>query len=322
MNLTERFRALETRMGVNTGYFYALVGYFCYAVYDFKIRDSGKIPTFQLMFYRATLNVVISNIYVKMGNIPMNLKLTNVNRMLFIRSIISVTSSFFAIYGFQRANLSEGTALCQVAPVITALLGVTMLKESYDFAQIIITAMSVVGVLFIVKPGGLFGGSEVAVDATNETHFIGNLSILFSMLCFAFGTILARRIAVYKINSQVTNLYAGTILSLVAGPGMLIFGLKSLDSYEIRNVAMICTVSFGANYFTLRAINYGDAGKISLMAYSQIPFGCLFDIVYFNTVLDAFSSVGVFLIFACLFVQIFKKKLAEYIKGKASSEKE
>lgn len=247
--------------------------------------------------------------------IPTVFKSTQVNRMLCIRSMTGVISTFFGIYGFQRANLSEATALNQIAPVMTAFLGVMILKESYDIAQVIITLMSVTGVIFIVKPESLFGVQESSKNLADGDRLFGNLSVLASATFFAIGMILARKIAGYRVNSQVTNLYAGTILALVAGPGMLFHGIKDLTSYEMKNVFVICVMSFGANFLYLRALNFADAGKVALMSYTEIPFGYLFDIFFFGNVPDIFSSVGVILIFSCLFVQIFKGFIIESIKS-------
>ena len=309
----DSFKELETKLGSNVGYFYGLLAFFLYAIYDFKIRSSRKVPTFQLMFYRAIMSVIIGNVYTKVGDIPTTFKSTHVNRMLCIRSMTGVISTFFGIYGFQRANLSEATALNQVAPVITAFLGVTVLKESYDFGQVIITLMSVMGVVCIVKPEGLFGVSQAANSTNDGTQLIGNLAVLASATFFAIGMILARKIAGYKVNSQVTNLYAGTFLALVAGPGMLFHTIKDLSSEETTNIIIICIMSFGANFLYLRALNFADAGKVALMSYTEIPFGYLFDILFFDNVPDIFSSVGVILIFSCLFVQIFKGLIVNYI---------
>lgn len=306
----------EGKLGSNIGYFYGLLAYFFYAIYDFKIRDSRQVPTFQLMFYRAFTNIMISSLYIKAGNVQTTFKTTYVNRMLILRSFTGVASTFFGMWGFQRANLSEATALNQVAPVVTAFLGVTLLKESYDIAQIIVTLMSVLGVFFIVKPESLFGTVTAAASSSTDqgTRLIGNFAVLASATFFAIGMILARTISTYKVNSQVTNLYAGTVLAFVAGPGMTIYGIKQLSSYEAGNVLIICLMSFMATFLYLRALNFADAGKVALMSYTEIPFGYLFDILFFGNVPDIFSSMGVILIFSCLFVQIFKGLIIDFIK--------
>jgi len=60
--------------------------------------------------------------------------------------------------------------------------------------------------------------------------------------------------------------------------------------------------SFLMNY----SMKFGDAGKISLMGYSEMLFGYLLDIFLLGTRPEFYSIIGSMLIFSCIFIQIYE----------------
>ena len=314
---------LERKIGYNiTAYAYAFIANIFFAIVDYEIRNSAKIPTFQLIFYRSIAGIVFSYMYVSVLNLPIQFKSTKINKMLIGRSLLGFVNSFFIFYGFQRANLSEAISLFQLAPVFTAVLGVIMLKEKCNIVQGAVTVISILGALLIVKPAAFFESPEEQGDFYDSTRMFGNISVLISTVTYALAIALVKTLAVQKIDPQVSTVYLTVLMCMISALGMIFQGMKTLDVQEIKNVSMICIFNFLATYFNLRALKFGDAGKVVLMSYAEIPFGYILDIMLLGTVVETWSFVGVCLIFSCLFVQVFKKQIIRFFKPETPETKQ
>ncbi len=192
-----------------------------------------------------------------------------------------------------------------------------MVKEASDCIQSFVTVLSIIGAVLILKPPFIIS-SEVSEPSHNENpeRAIGNISVLASALFFAVSLILSRKMAVQKVDPQVGMFYFSIILCMVSALGMMFHGYKPLDGFEIINVGWICILSFVSHSFFLKALKYGDAGKVSLTTYAEIPFGYALDVMFLGHVPELLSTLGVILIFSCLFVQILKNQIFKYFREK------
>jgi len=244
-----------------------------------------------------------------------------VNQTFVISGIIMVGVAYFGFYGFQRANLSEAIALCQLIPVITTIMGVIFLQETSDFAQSLVTVMSLIGAVLILKPPFIISSETSSGENENPERALGNLSILVSAVCFAISLILSKKMAVQKVDPQVGMFYSSIFLGMVAALGVMAQGYRPLESTEIMNVFWICVLSFVSHSFFLKALKYGDAGKVSLTSYAEIPFGYALDVIFLGHVPELLSTLGVILIFSCLFVQMLKDQIFKYVREKFQKRK-
>jgi len=221
--------------------------------------------------------------------------------------------AFLSCFGFQRANLSEAIALCQLIPVLAAILGVISLKEASDFIQSLVTVLSIIGAVLILKPPFLIS-SETSGENENPERTLGNLSALAPAICFAISLILSRKMAVQKVDPQVGMFYSSLFLCMVTALGIMSQSSRSLDGSAIVNVFWVCILSFVSHSFFLTALKYGDAGKVALTTYSEIPFGYVLDVVFLGYVPELLNALGVILIFSYLLVQMLKDKIFKCFK--------
>ncbi len=124
----QKSNALEEKYKDYMGYIYGLIANFLYAVYDYKIRDTASVPTFQLLAYRAVSNLLMVYFYSRANNISILHNSKKLNQTFIMSGIIMTAFAFCGFYGFQRANLSEAIALSQLIPVMTTILGVIFLN--------------------------------------------------------------------------------------------------------------------------------------------------------------------------------------------------
>jgi len=315
--LQQKTNALEEKYKEQMGYIYGLIANFLYAVYDYKIRDTSTVPTFQLLFYRAITNLLMVYYYTRSTNTSLLYNSKKLNQMFVVSGIIMVGVAYFGFYGFQRANLSEAIALCQLIPVMTTILGAIFLKEASDIAQSLVTVLSIIGAVLIVKPPFIISSeASEAHENENPERALGNISILVSALCFAISLVLSRKMAVQKVDPQVGMFYSSIFLCMVSACGVMSQGYRPLDSTEIMNVFWICVLSFVSHSFFLKALKFGDAGKIALTSYAEIPFGYALDVMFLGHVPELLSTLGVILIFSCLFVQMLKDQIFKYVREK------
>jgi len=316
-SLRQKINAFEEKYQDYMGYIYGLTANFLYAIYDYKIRDTASVPTFQLLSYRAVANLLMVYLYAKSTNTPLLYKPKQLNQTFVVSGIIMVGSNYLAFYGFQRANLSEAIALYQLIPVITLILGGIFLKEASDCTQSFVTVLSIIGAVLILKPPFIISSNvEASEEDENPERTLGNIALLISATFFAISLLFSRKMAVQKVDPQVGMFYSSIILCMVSALGVMSQGYRSLDGSEIVNVVWICFLSYVAHSFFLKALKYGDAGKVSLTTYAEIPFGYALDVMFLGHVPELLSTLGVFLIFSCLFVQILKNQIFKYFREK------
>jgi len=227
--------------------------------------------------------------------------------------------NYLGFYGFQKANLSEAIALYQLIPVMTTILGVIFLEEASDLAQSIMTVLRMIGAVLILKPPFLVG-SEASSSVGNPERILGNIALIVSTLFFAIPLVLSRKMAVQKVDPQVGMFYSNLFLCMVSGVGLIQQGFRPLDISEMKNVFWICVLSFVAYSFLLKGLKYDEAGKVALTSYAEIPFGFALDVMFFGHVPELVGTLGVLLVFSCLFVQILKDQIFKFFKEKFKKE--
>lgn len=68
------------------------------------------------------------------------------------------------------------------------------------------------------------------------------------------------------------------------------------------------------------ALKFGDAGKITLMSYTEVIFGYLIDIFVIGTKPEAWSIIGTLLIVACIIIEFYRMIFVKSKWGRESNK--
>lgn len=117
----------------------------------------------------------------------------------------------FAYYALVRIQAGLGQTLLALVPLVTLLLAVLQRQERFRLAALIGTVLSVAGI------GVVSGLSE-----PGSVPLLSLLAVLGAVLCFAEGTVLARRFpSVHPLTANAVGMAAGAAILVVLA---LLFG--------------------------------------------------------------------------------------------------
>lgn len=301
INLVEK---LETKKPHIIGYVYFVIANLFYAFLNMNVRRASSVPRFQLFYFRSIFPALMFYLVNRSrGQAPFSPS-WKINKLLVVNGIMYLIGGSCIFYGFQVVPLGEATVLFQTNPAISGILAAILLSEAYDVIQFSITVLCTLGVILISKPAFIFSslGENVPEDPERGK---GIISLLVGAFMIGLQSVVIKRV-VSEIDSNLSAFYIGLIPSLLGSVLMLTEGVKLVNMDEFIIIAMIAVLGFLAQVFYNRAFKFGDAGKITIMAYSQIIFGFLLDIYILGTTPDFYSVVGAAFIFCCMFLRIYK----------------
>ena len=232
------------------------------------------------------------------------------NKECCFTSLVFSVDIFCLIMGYIYAGVAVTLALHYSAPIIVTLLSPFIFKIKFKVSNIISVIIGFIGVILVLA-NSLFD-SEVKQST---------LGIFFATLS---GLTLAFNIIFSKITVQKHRDYKGLvlqynfnmfILSFVAFVILLFFDDKSylsLENFNLRNILLLAffsifTKSFASLLFN-SSIRFVAAQKVGRMAYTEVMWGILFGIFFFNESLKWTQIIGIALILSAGYFSVPAKK--------------
>ena len=245
-----------------------------------KLVSTYGIPFLEIVAARALVSLVISYIDVRRkGLSPWGTH----RRLLFARGAVGAFALFCVYYAVITLPLAEATLLQYTHPVFTALLALLVLRESLHISTVVCFVLSITGLVIMVEPGLVGGGSSE----------LPRFSVLIA-LAGAFGSAIAyvivRRLSTLE-DSSVIILY----FPLVALPLSVVllgdsFVVPTMEALVLLILVGVFT-QIGQTGLTL-AMRYETAGKAAAYSYVQVIFATLFGWLVFAEIPGLWTWVG------------------------------
>ncbi|WP_271272517.1 DMT family transporter [Aliamphritea hakodatensis] len=226
------------------------------------------IPVMEIVAARAIISLIISYVDVKRKRISV---WGNNKPLLIARGAIGAVSLMVIYFAVTTLPLAEATILQYTYPAFTAVLALIFLKERIQLATIICIALSILGLLVMMRPG-----------IETETSALPLLSVGAALLG-ALGSA-----AAYVIVRQLSRSEDGSVIifyfPLIALPASLI--LLGDDFVMPNTEALILLIMVGI--FTqvgqiglTKAMAAESAGKATAYSYVQVIFSAILGIIFF-----------------------------------------
>lgn len=204
------------------------------------------------------------------------------SRTLWVRSLAGSTGMIFNFYALAHLPVSDTLTLMNTAPIWVTLLLWLVFKQKPTTGIAVAVLVSVVGIALIQQPHfqrgkfaclmALCGAfcTSIAMLGLNRLQHIDPRAIVvhFSGVASLATTLFLLATNRKDYSAQLTDRYALTLLVLVG-----LFGVAG-------QIGM--TMAFGK----------GHASQISVVALSQILFGLVFDVLFWNRAVNALSLLG------------------------------
>lgn len=223
---------------------------------------------------------------------------------LFWRSVLGTVSMLLTFYALSSRTVSLGNTvtLLNLAPVFLAVLAPIFLRERTSGLVAIAIAVSLAGVILVVRPTFVFGGSDITELALTSRSGLGPSARTTAAVavCGALSTSIAmmflRRIGKTESPEAVAfhfAIFAAGILS--------VFALFDLRVPVTRDAALMFGSGLCAGFAQLamtRAYSMASAARVSGMSYLAIVVSALLGIALLGEQPSPTGIAGMVLVIA------------------------
>ena len=194
-----------------------------------------------------------------------------------MRGVALLGSSLFFISGLRFLPIAEASATGFVSPLLVTALSIVFLGESVGVRRWLATAVGLIGVLIILRPGS---------SAFNPAAFFPLVSAL-SWACMLIMTrMMSGREAVMTTMTYSSIVGLGILTALVP----LVWVAPSW--HDIVFGILIGVASTAGQWIVVLAFRYADASVLAPFSYTQLLWVSILGFLVFGEVPDVWTVTG------------------------------
>jgi drug/metabolite transporter (DMT)-like permease len=191
-------------------------------------------------------------------------------------------------------------------PVFVAIFSRVFLGEPCGLFNIFTIALTLLGIVFIVKPPSLFSEDEMVEGTTSSNYFWGPLAAIASAIFTANAMIIIRILRDLHHSVVICNF---GLFACVFSLGLLLttngFCLPSCSSRFLL-IALGIFSFFGQILLTI-SLKLEEAGVISITRSTTIVFAFIWQVIFFDQIPCFYSIFGALLIIGSVGLNALKK---------------
>jgi drug/metabolite transporter (DMT)-like permease len=194
-----------------------------------------------------------------------------------MRGIALLSSSLFFISGLRFLPIAEASATGFVAPLFVTALSIVFLGESVGVRRWVATAVGLIGVLIILRPGS---------SAFHPAAFFP----IVSALAWACTLIMTRMMSgrEHALTTMTYSSIAGVCILSVLVP----FVWVAPSGHDILFGILIGVASTAGQWIVVLAFRYADASVLAPFSYTQLLWVSILGFVIFGEVPDIWTVTG------------------------------
>ena len=278
-----------TRFSV--GLRYAAAGAFCFSFMSAFAKLLGeRIPTQEIILARGLVGVLLTALALRRRGVsPWGRE----KHLLVLRGFLGYGALTCFLWAVLRLPLAETTVIHFTNPVFTAILAVFFLGEVLRRREVALTLLALGGVLFIARPGFLFGQAS-GLDP------MGVLVALTGAVLSAGAYVTTRRLT--RTNDPLVIVF---FFALVTVGGSVPLTVPVFVMPRAEEWLLLLGVGFatqGGQVFVTRALQLEKAGRAMAVGYLQIVFAGIWGFFWFSEVPDLWTGVGAVIIVLSTFL--------------------
>jgi drug/metabolite transporter (DMT)-like permease len=262
------------------------------------VRPAARVPVLQIVAVRSAVSLALSlasrgaqrgaPLFGARAHFP----------LLAARGVLGAMAMDAFYMGVTRLPLGDAVALLFLNPALTAVLSICVLGEALGRVAAAGVAASLAGMLLVVRPPLLFGGSGAWTRARAVGTVAGGASAVLAAAALVMIRVIGERetaltVAVWFHSSAL----ASSLLLAAAGGGAL--GAPVWPTLaEWAALLGIAAASFGANILLSRGYQLERAALASAVNVTQVAYAYLLGVLLFGERPAAAAAAGVALLAA------------------------
>jgi drug/metabolite transporter (DMT)-like permease len=200
-----------------------------------------------------------------------------------MRGVTLLASSLFFISGLRFLPIAEASATGFVAPLFVTALSIVFLGESVGLRRWLATAVGLIGVLIILRPG------------TSAFHPAAFFPIV-SALAWA-GTLIMTRMLSGREHTITTMTYS-SIVGVGVLSALVPWVWVAPSWHDIAFAVFIGVASTAGQWIVVLAFRYADASVLAPFSYTQLLWVSILVFIIFGEVPDVWTVTGAVFIVA------------------------
>ena len=243
---------------------------------------SATLPSIEIAWIRFLVFALIMVPAMLPGS-PLYALQSDRRRLQVMRGVALLSSSLFFISGLRFLPIAEASATGFVAPLFVTALSIFFLGESVGVRRWLATAVGLIGVLIILRPGS---------SAFHPAAFFP----LVSALAWACTLIMTRMLS-GRAPAITTMAYSSMVgVCILSALVPLVWVAPSW--HDILFGIFIGVASTAGQWIVVLAFRYADASVLAPFSYTQLLWVSLLGFLIFGEVPDAWTVTGAVFIVA------------------------
>lgn len=235
-----------------------------------------SVPPLQVTFlrYGVFVAIMLAVVWRSGGMATMR---TRRPGMQLLRGVGVAASSILFVISLKYLPIADATATSFVSPLFVTALSIPILGEVIGWRRWTATVVGLIGVLIVVRPGGL--GFQLA-----------SLLPVVSALTWAFALIVTRMMSATE--SPLTTLAWSALIGLAIAAALMPFVWQPV-TVEILLLGLFIGVSSTiGHWLVILAFRHADASLLAPFSYMQLLWVSVFGFLLFAVLPDRWTLVG------------------------------
>jgi drug/metabolite transporter (DMT)-like permease len=237
---------------------------------------SATLPSIEIAWIRFTVFAIIM-MPAMMPGTPLFALSTDRLGLQLMRGFTVLASSLFFISGLRFLPIAEASATGFVAPLFVTALSIVFLSEKVGLRRWIATAVGLVGVIIILRPG--FGAFHSAA-----------IFPIVSALAWACTLIMTRMMS--GTERAVTVMAYSSIVGVCILTAMVPFVWVAPSWHDILFGIFIGVASTAGQWIVVLAFRYADASVLAPFSYMQLLWVSVLGFMVFGELPDVWTVTG------------------------------
>jgi drug/metabolite transporter (DMT)-like permease len=237
---------------------------------------SATLPSIEITWIRFMVFAMIMTPAMMPGS-PLFAMQTGRLGLHLLRGATILGSSLFFISGLRFLPIAEASATGFVAPLFVTALSIIFLSEKVGLRRWIATAVGLIGVLIILRPG---------TGAFHPAAFFP----LVSALAWACTLTITRMMS--GTERAMTVMAYSSIVGLCILSALVPFVWVTPTWHDIAFGILIGIASTAGQWIVVLAFRYADASVLAPFSYTQLLWVSILGFFVFGEVPDAYTITG------------------------------
>ncbi len=287
---------------MSKGVIFALIGFGAYSLMNLNHKYSITALKIDLFTYFFYLTLVASLVLTMIGMVQNGFKAffqipKGVGKYILLRASLSSIGIPTSIFALSMLPMHIYSPIVLLAPIVVTLFSFFFLGERFSKEQILIIIFAFIGVIFITRPW--------QVSSFSHEYILGLSLSVFLIFIMASISIISR-VGLSKIDATVATWYGAWFMFFSA----LMYHLLGFAPITHVSIKQLPYLAYGGIFYAIGLIFFtkgygiGPIKKVAPTAYTQLMWGVLFDIIFFNSYATLLEILGILIIAGVNFLNL------------------